>query len=40
MSAGQNPEPEVRTTAAAYPEERSRRLWQHHGFDALPLLTA
>jgi para-nitrobenzyl esterase len=27
-------------TVAAYPEEASRRLWQGHGFGALPLLTA
>ncbi|MEV4579894.1 hypothetical protein AB0K16_42275 [Nonomuraea jabiensis] len=27
-------------SVAAYPEETSRRLWQDHVFEALPLLTA
>lgn len=28
---------DVSSTVAAYPEERSRRIWQHHSFDALDL---
>ncbi|MEU3619114.1 carboxylesterase family protein [Streptomyces sp. NPDC006872] len=31
---------DVEPTVTAYPEEATRRLWEHHAFAALPLITA